>query len=349
LPVKSGGVITCFAIDGSDWGIIPITTYESHYHGTHNYRISHASRKFLTVPHAVTSQQRKKTATTQKTIAPTRPTGTAPAASSTPTAARVHSYDDAASAVNEALRHMTILSRYNHDYLYPGEWRDQAGTRHQHIMALDVTLPVHDSGWTCTTTLPGFLESSSSTQSAPWIYHHHNRSIHLFRERDPVCQTDVTSGHSTQTTQPSHRIWQCDPSPTPSDDHDWLYTNDAQPSPLSIKEGRKSVAVISYNNMILLIGGISMTKRTVATVEAYNSDTSKWSSLPSLIYARSSCHVVNINGQITVIGGNDGKQHHVPEVEILNRKKRCWELATWYMGRCFSCNNRAALRSPNIM
>lgn len=50
------------------------------------------------------------------------------------------------------------------------------------------------------------------------------------------------------------------------------------------------------------------------------------------MHARSSAHAVNVNGQITVIGGNDGLAR-VKHVEVLNRKKKCWEVVPWYASR----------------
>jgi hypothetical protein len=238
------------------------------------------------------------------------------------------------------------------DYLFTGSAILQQYTRlgkQTHpinfLIALDPSLPVHQSAWTCNTTLPGaylrfsFLRSHCQTSSNlhvhfpgtiadraegfQWLYHHPTRTIHLFREGEPRTTIDQDTGKSIMTTDASHHTWQCNHSLTSTLKNDWLVSGTyySPPSPLTVANGRKDHSLVSFGPMIILIGGYNMYDRKLATCEAYNTDTRKWSALPSLNYARSLAHAVVINGQITVIGGNYNVRA-ADSIEVLNRKTK---------------------------
>jgi hypothetical protein len=91
-------------------------------------------------------------------------------------------------------------------------------------------------------------------------------------------------------------------------------------------------ALVNFGPLIVMIGGI-IDNVTQRTVQSYKTVTQKWhvTGMPSLMVARTRAFAIkDANDTIVVIGGVDAASSPVSTVEILNRKKKVWESASWY-------------------
>ena len=92
-----------------------------------------------------------------------------------------------------------------------------------------------------------------------------------------------------------------------------------------MQKPRSNFAAVVCNDVIYAIGG-SCGRRTMKSVEKYDSETKQWTYVSSMNFERHKHAACVVDEKIIVVGGLDGQNDAVYEIECYDPLKNVWSI-----------------------